>query len=204
MIFTLPGLVINVRKPEIGDIACISVWLASPAYLDNIGGGRGMPRSHYETKACRMLQENANDQSGNKYYIAEDRFSGKPIALATLCKIDWKNRHAEYTFIVGDDGYRTKLAAGDLNVVMYNYFFNSLNLNKIYGYVFAPNAVALRMNLFGGSLDGTLRRHRWMGSGAVDVHVLSVMAIEFADFVRLHANTLLKKHLERGLIAWPA
>ena len=204
MMFTLPGLVITVRKPELDDIACIAAWLASPAYLDNIGGQRDMPFSHYESEACRILQDNANDQSNNKYYLAADRFSGKPIALAMLCKIDWKNRHAEYTYIVGDDSYRGKLAAGDLNMVMYNYFFNGLNLNKVYGYVFAPNAASLRLNLFGGRLDGTLRQHRRTGSGAVDVHVLSIMAGEFADFVREHAATLLKKHLERGLIAWPA
>lgn len=204
MIFSLPGLVVTVRKPELEDVACIAAWFASPAYLDNIGGRRDMPPGYYEKEAFRIVQENANDHSANKYYLAEDRFSGKPVALAMLCKIDWKNRHGEYSFIVGDDGYRTKLAAGDLNVVMYNYFFNGLNLNKVYGYVFAPNAASLRLNLFGGSLDGTLRRHRHSGGEALDVHVLSILGSEYASFVRLYAATLLKKHLDRGLIAWPA
>jgi RimJ/RimL family protein N-acetyltransferase len=86
---------------------------------------------------------------------------------------------------------------------MYNYFFNHLNLHKVYGFVFAPNASSLRINLFGGSLDGTLRRHRRQDHGTVDVHVFSILAEEFSTFVRQHARTLMRKHLDRGLILCP-
>lgn len=199
----IPGLVVQIRKPEIDDVACISGWLASAAYQDNIGGQRDRPAQYYDGEARRMLQENANDNASNKYYLAIDRFSGLPIALAMLCKIDWKNRHGEYTFIIGAAGHRGKLAAGDLNVILYNYFFNGLNLNKVYGYVFSANAASLRLNMFGGMLDGVLRQHRRSAASVDDVHVLSILASEFAEFVAQHATTLLRKHIERGLLPCP-
>jgi RimJ/RimL family protein N-acetyltransferase len=151
-----------------------------------------------------MLQDNADDFSNNKYFLAEDRFTGHPVALAMLCKIDWKNRHAEYAYIIGERDYRAKLTAGDLNLILYNHFFNGLNLNKVYGFVFASNAVSHRMNSFGGACDGTLRMHRFQGSLPSDVCVFSITRAEFAGFVNRHADTLLKKHVTRGLIQCPA
>ncbi len=203
MIFQLPGLVVNVRKPEIADVARMAQWLSSDSYVDNFGGIRCSGPEFYEAQAERMLQDNADDLSSNKYFLAEDRFTGHPVALAMLCKIDWKNRHAEYAYIIGESNYRAKLIAGDINVILYNYFFNGLNLNKVYGYVVASNTLSHRMNSFGGSQDGTLRMHRFKGSVATDVHVFSITKTGFTGFVNKHVNTFLKKHVTRGLIKWP-
>ncbi len=200
MIFLLKGLVIQIRKPEIRDLDTIAGWLASDAYVANIGGAKGMEDEQYRRKAEAMLQGNADDYAPDKYYLIEDRFNGTPVGLAMLCKIDWKNRHAEFAYIVGDSNYRVRLTAGDINVVLYNYFFNELNLNKVYGYVFATNTTSLRMNAFGGSQDGTLRRHKVLDGKSIDVHVLSISRREFSGFVGRHAHTLLKKHIERSLI----
>ncbi len=202
MIFHLSGLVVSVRKPEISDLPCLEQWLACDAYLDNIGGTHNMDQAHYRQLAENMLQENANDYSSNKYYLVQDRFTGQAIGLGILCKIDWKNRHGEYSYIIASEVHRSKIAAGDLNVVMYNYFFNDLNLNKIYGYVFANNAASLRLNLFGGKLDGTLRAHKTKDGVATDVHVFSILKKEFATFVNQYGNSLLKKHIDKKLIQW--
>lgn len=201
MIFSLEGLVVNVRKPEIDDLACITRWLSSDAYLDNFGGIPLAEPAVYETQAEKILQDNADDSCPNKYYLVEDRFTSRPIALAMLCKIDWKNRHAEYAYIIGENQYRGKMFAGDLNVTLYNYFFNTLNLNKVYGFVVSGNMASQRMNSFGGSCDGTLRMHCFRDSGiAMDVKVFSITKNEFKDFVNEYADTLLRRHISRGLI----
>jgi RimJ/RimL family protein N-acetyltransferase len=203
MIFHLPGLIINIRKPEIEDVTLIARWLSDRAYLDNFGGSLGNNASYYKAQAEKILQDNANDFSGNLYFIAEDRFNKKPLALTMLCKIDWKNRHAEYAYLIGEDSHRSKIVSGDLNVVLYNYFFNGLNFNKIYGFVVSSNIASQRINAFGGKCDGTLRMHQFRGSAtATDVHVYSITQTEFKYFVNKHANTLLRKHIARGLIKW--
>jgi hypothetical protein len=53
MIFRIPGLMVNVRKPEITDLGRIAQWLSSDEYLDNIGGTRGMESRFYEAQASR-------------------------------------------------------------------------------------------------------------------------------------------------------
>ncbi|WP_426103513.1 GNAT family N-acetyltransferase [Massilia sp. TSP1-1-2] len=202
MIFQLPGLVICVRKPELADLDCLTRWVSTEAYLNNIGGPGAHHAGQARLRAEQMLQDNADDHSPNKYFLAEDRFTREPVGLAMLCKIDWRHRHAEYTYLVGDEANRSKLAAGDLNMVMYNHCFNHLNLRKLYGYIFDTNAASLRMISYGGQLDGTLRRHRVRAGVASDVHLFSILDSEFAAFVNKHAATLLKKHIERGLINW--
>lgn len=201
MIFQLRGLMVNIRKPEIEDVACIARWLSSDAYINNFSRRHGMKLSFYTEQAEEMLQSNANDFSPSKCFLIEDRFSGLPVALATLCKIDFRNRHAEYAYIIGESHYREKMIAGDLNIILYNHFFNNLNLNKVYGFVVSGNISSYRIHDFGGSHDGTLKMHRFTESSlAADVDIFSITKTEFSVFIKKYANTLLKKHIDRGLI----
>ena len=200
MIFQIPGLVVNIRKPEISDTSTISMWLASSEYLENVGGRPDMPQKFYENQVRDMLQENANDYSNKKFFVAVDRASGNTIALAILSKIDWRNRHAEFTYIIGDENFKMSLVSGDVNIILYNFFFHNMNMHKIYGYVFAPNARAHRLNSFGGRLDGVLKKHKLAAGHATDMHVYSLTKTEFNIFVNKYADSLLKRHVSRGLI----
>lgn len=205
MIFQILGLLTHIRKPEIADLPTLQKWLSSQAYTHNFCHTSPAQSTHSATQAENMLQANADDFSNNKYFLIEDRFSGNAVALAMLCKIDWKNRHAEYAYIIGEDNYRAKLIAGDMNMVLFNHFFNALNLNKVYGYVIDGNDASVRINSFGGRLDGTLKTHRFRTSDQPkDVHVFSITRAEFACFVTKHKETLLRKHLLRGLVQCPA
>ncbi len=201
MIFALRGLIVKVRKPEIGDIERIAKWLSSDLYLENFGRIRKLESLEYIKQAEKILQDNANDFCPNKYYVVEDRFKKRPVGLAMLCKIDWQNRHAEYAYIIGERECRGKMFAGDLNITLFNYFFHGLNLNKVYGFVLSGNKASQRMNNFGGSHDGLLRMHQFQNSGvAADVHVFSTTKREFEIFVSEQADTLLRRHISRGLI----
>ncbi len=200
MIFNMPGLLTSVRKPEFSDLTYLRRLLSLDIYASNLGGKEGMTDEYYETQAIKMLEDNANDQSINKYYLIEERFKKAPIGLSILTQIDWKNRHAEHSYIISDKKYRSKLFAGDINAVMHNYFFYQLNLNKIFGYIFDNNRAAIRMMDFGSKYDGLLRKHRVQRSTSTDVHVFSITETEFADFVQKNANGLLKKHIARGII----
>lgn len=203
MIFQLRGLLISVRKPELSDIEVMSRWLSSDAYRINLGGMDGGGELNYQALAFKAIEANANDQSSQIWYLVEDRFSREPVALAILSRIDWKNRHAEYSHIVGEEKYRSKLVAADMSVVMNNYFFYQLNLNKIYSYIFAGNQAAIRLTQFGSKADGILRQHRLQGSKATDVHLHCITRAEFSEFIREHASGLLRKHLKYGLLSCP-
>ncbi len=201
MIFRLPGLLVTIRKPELEDIPTIASWLATDRYVENFFASAIADEHRQLNQAEQMLQDNADDSARSKYFLVEERFERSPVALAMLCKIDWKNRHAEYAYLVGEERYRTSLIAGDMNVVLLDYFFHELNLNKVYGFVGVSNHASLRLNHFGGKHDGTLRMHCFRGApAAVDVEVFSITRADYAGFVRQHAHTLLCKHLSRNLI----
>lgn len=200
MIFMLTGLTVALRKPELAEAPLLAAWLNSDDYVENIGGQTGQPQAAALAQVEQMLQDNADDFSPNKYLLAVHRRTEAPIALVMICKIDWKNRHAEMAYIIGDENARGGLAAGDINVVVYNHLFRDLNLHKVYGYVFDHNAASLRFGRFGGQHEGTLRRHRTRLGRASDVHVFSITRMEFDQFVAGHARTLLRRHIEQGLI----
>lgn len=200
MIFHFPGLVLDLRKPEISDLQTLSGWIALPDFINQVGGAELDGPTAYRTRAEQMLQQNADEQCTNKYLLAIDKAHGTPIGLVMLCKIDWKNRHAEYAYIIGNMRYRGSLATGDMNVTVYNYLFRELNLNKVYGFVFDANLASMRLNHFGGQLEGTLRRHRRHGQVIRDVHVFSITRDEFAGFIKRHADGVLRKHIKHGLI----
>ena len=200
MIFRCPGLVVDLRKPELTDLEVLAAWLALPEFIERVGGRRLRSADEYRAKAEQFLQENADESHPNKTLIAVDNQDGRPIGLVMLCRLDWRNRHAECAYIVGDRNARSTLASGDLNVTLYNYLFNHLGLNKVYGYVFASNSPSLRINSFGGQLEGTLRRHRKAGAAREDVYVFSLTRHEFSTFIARHSTTLLRKHIAKGLI----
>ncbi len=203
MMFRCPGLILELRKPEIADLDVLAGWIASQQFIDLVGGQRLPTPAAYRARAEEMLQENADDACPNKYLMSVDKRHGTPIGLAMICKIDWKNRHAECAYIIGNLDYRGTLASGDFNVTIYNYLFNHLHLNKVYGFVYAANEASLRINSFGGRMDGTLRQHRRADGGRQDMHVFSITRSEFAGFVERNARSVLRKHLAQGLIACP-
>lgn len=200
MIFMLTGLTVALRKPELDEAPLLAAWLGSDDYAENIGGQTDPSPAAALAQAQQMLQDNADDFAPNKFLIAVHRRTGAAIALVMICKIDWKNRHAEMAYIIGDERARGGLAAGDINVVVYNHLFRNLNLHKVYGYVFDHNAASIRFGSFGGRHEGTLRRHRIRLGRASHVHVFSITRPEFDRFVADHARTLLRRHIEHGLI----
>ena len=194
------GLTLNLRKLEISDINIVTQWIASPDFIEQVAGTSPESNESASSMAERLTHQNADDQNQNRTLIAVDREDGSPVGLALICKIDWKNRHAEYSYIVGSQRHRGTLAAADMNIAIYGYLFEELGLNKVYGFVYADNDSSLRMNQFGGHFEGRLRQHRLFMEGWGDVVVFSITREEFSNFVRQNSKGLLRKHIARKLI----
>lgn len=201
MIFHTPGLLIDLYKPNPADLDCMSAWLELPEFVSHVGGRVFDSPSQYRSYAEHLLQSNADDASGGtKVLLARTRAEGTPVGMALLSQIDWRNRHAQCSYIIGDPGHRTTLVAGDFNVTLYHCLLRQLGFNKIYGYVYASNPASMRFCEFGGRLEGTLRGHRAVQRGREDVHVYSMTQQDFTEFVRRNATGVLRKHISRGLL----
>lgn len=203
MIFLASGLLIDLYKPNLDDLDGMAAWLELPEFATHVGGRVYGDRSRYRAYAQRLLQSNADDASGaTKVLMAKARADGAPVGMALLSHIDWRNRHAQCSYIIGDVRHRTTLMAGDFNVTLYHCLLRQLGFNKIYGYVYANNPASLRLCGFGGHLEGTLRQHRAVEGGREDVLVYSMTQHDFTEFVRRNAAGVLRKHVARGLLGF--
>jgi len=201
MIFQASGLLIDLYKPNPSDLECLTAWLELPEFATHVGGRVYGDRSQYRAYAEQLLQSNADDASGgSKVLMARMRADGAPVGMALLSHIDWRNRHAQCSYIIGDACHRMTLVAGDFNVTLYHCLLRQLGFNKIYGYVYASNPASMRFCDFGGHLEGTLRQHRAVKGGREDVHVYSMTQQDFTEFVRRNAEGVLRKHMARGLL----
>lgn len=194
------GLTLNLRKLELTDLDVVTQWIASPDFIKQVAGTPVESNESARAMSERLIHDNADDQSQNCTLIAVDRQDGTPVGLALVCKIDWKNRHAEYAYIIGSQRHRGTLAAGDMNVIIYGYLFEELGLNKVYGFVYADNDSSFRINNFGGQIDGRLRCHQPNLDGWRDVMVFSITKDGFKKFINQNANGVLRKHIARKLL----
>lgn len=194
------GLTLDLRKLELSDLDVVTEWITSPDFIKQVAGTPAESDESARAMVERLMHENADDQSQNRTLIAIDRQDGTLVGLALICKIDWKNRHAEYAYIVGSQRHRGTLAAGDMNVVIYGYLFEELGLNKVYGFVYADNESSFRINQFGGRIDGRLRRHQPMSQGWRDVIIFSITSEDFTSFVKQNAKGVLRKHIARKVL----
>ena len=194
------GLTLDLRKLELSDLDMVTQWIESPDFIKQVAGTPTESNESARAMAERLIHDNADDQSQNCTLIAVDRQDKTPIGVALVCKIDWKNGHAEYAYIIGSQRHRGTLAAGDMNVVIYGYLFEELGLNKVYGFVYADNEASSRINQFGGRIDGRLRRHQPDQKDWRDVIVFSITKKDFKNFILKNANGVLRKHIARNLI----
>lgn len=72
-------------------------------------------------------------------------YSGIPVGLIGLLGIDRVNNKAEYYICLGEKKYKGKGIAKAATIILINYGFNELKLNKIFLNVDAENTVACHL-----------------------------------------------------------
>ena len=112
--------------------------------------------------------------------IAETH-NGAPIGTGSLMYIDFRNRTAEMgRVLIGAKPKRNSGLGIEIAVLLCEYAFDQLNLNKVYGDTFATNTRAVRMYAsLGFSKEGVLRQHIFSRGKYVDLVQLSLLRDEF-------------------------
>jgi RimJ/RimL family protein N-acetyltransferase len=98
--------------------------------------------------------------------IAEHRFVG----CVWLYAIDARHRHAELRVLIGDKDYWGSGVGTEAIAMLVHFAFAKLNLNKLYAYVLAANARALKtFERIGFVREGLLKKDRYVNGKFVDV-----------------------------------
>lgn len=109
---------------------------------------------------------------------------GEGVGLAgtiTLDGIDWKNRSAILSMMVGDPAARGTGLALDASVALLRYAFEELGLNRIEGHVLAYNerSLGLYEGKVGFRREGVRRQAVHKGGQFHDVVVLGMTAADY-------------------------
>lgn len=108
-----------------------------------------------------------------KYWILSSK--GKKFGLVSLNDIEPKHKRASWAFYVGDPSM--SIVAGLIGPHVYNYAFQHLGFNKLYGEVMAENQAVRNMHLKHGCREvGFFQDHIYKYGKFHDVYVYEMTA----------------------------
>lgn len=112
------------------------------------------------------------DESQIRWIVFAD---DKPIGTMFLTDIDYFNKRCEHGWFIAEKEYRSINLALSLRWNMYDYVFDRLGLNRLYGYVLAENKGVVRLIKIGGpELEGIMKQHIFKRGEFHDVVVFGI------------------------------
>jgi len=129
---------VTIRKFERKDIPKKVEWINNPD--NNQFLHYDLPLSVEKTE--RWFDSHVGDERRFDAVIEAD---GTPVGTIGLLDIDSKNQKAEYYIAMGENSFKGKGVAKEASVLILQYGFEKLNLNRIYLYTETGNIGAQRL-----------------------------------------------------------
>jgi len=170
------GTLVRLRGMEKSDIDNIMLWINNPEVTRHLlAFTLPMSRAMEEKWLEGAVHHTATDK-----LFAIETLSGEYLGGCGLHHIDHVNRHAEVGIAIGKDAYLGKGYGTDALQVLLRLGFHSLNLNKIYLRVFAPNTRGIRCyEKCGFKAVGRHRQHRFLAGQWQDEVLMEILRDEW-------------------------
>ena len=172
----LQGYGLTLRQLEEKDIEMVRQWRNAPqvsAYM----AFRGHISRQQQTEWFKAI-----NNENNHFFIIE--LAETPIGLCELKKIDWIDRTAEGGIFIKDEQFRNSVHCVASAVLVCEYGFGELGLERIYAQILDDNVRAIRFN--------TMLGYRLLQSGESGKSIYFLTAEAFQK-----ACTTLKPGLDR-------
>ncbi|MCX6126871.1 MAG: UDP-4-amino-4,6-dideoxy-N-acetyl-beta-L-altrosamine N-acetyltransferase [Proteobacteria bacterium] len=126
----------------------------------------------------------ALDASSKHWLISMDE---RPVGVINLAGLDFSHRRCSIGYYIGEASCR---AMGFMiPPYLYNFIFNNLKLNKIYGEVLEGNGNLLKMHkLHGWRVVGVLKEHVFKYGSFHDVTVVELLAADWHTLRPKYSN----------------
>lgn len=122
---------------------------------------------------------NKNKENINRY-DAVIEYENKPVGLIGLLNIDTKNLKAEYYIVIGEKQYKGLGIAKDATVLLLEYAYKNLKLNKVYLYTEIDNIPAQKLfEKLGMKKEGLLKADLFYNNKFVDRYIYSMCSEDF-------------------------
>ncbi len=118
-------------------------------------------------------------EESRKTFIIETK-DDVVIGLTAILNIDWKNRKAELSMLIGNKEYWGQGYGRESVRTMLNHIFNNMGLNKVYGRIIDYNQAALKMDLKAGySQEGNIKDDIMIQGEFHDRYLIGITKAEF-------------------------
>jgi len=109
-------------------------------------------------------------------------FDDEPVGVVGVCDINWRDRHAEISFYLGEQTVARRGITRDALHQLHLYAFRELGLHTIWAEVYAFNTpgYALLTSL-GYHSPGVLREHVWRFGGWHDAALMQLSVVEWKE-----------------------
>jgi RimJ/RimL family protein N-acetyltransferase len=170
---------IRLRAVEREDIPRFVEWLNDPEVI--AGLLVNLPMSTWDE--TRWFENLANRPAEDRPLAVDARLpegGWKHIGNVGLHQIEWMNRAAEFGIFIGDKTFWNQGYGSEATRLTLKHGFETLNMNRIYLYVFETNPRAIRAyEKCGFAREGKLRQSIYQNGNYIDTLLMSMLRSEW-------------------------
>ncbi|RIK46513.1 MAG: N-acetyltransferase [Chloroflexi bacterium] len=131
-----------------------------------------------EQEEQRMAESETDPESVR--FLIYDRATLQPIGITALNGIDYRNRVADFSIVIGERAFHRRGYGTEATQLMLHYAFDALGLNAIFLELFEYNPGAHRAYAKAGFRDAGRRRQAHFADGRLwDILYMDCLAEEF-------------------------
>lgn len=168
---------VYLRALEPDDYKKTVVWHNDPEIWDMVMGNRYFVSSEYEKQWVEKKIFSNNDSFTFAICYKENNDF---IGMVSLTNIDYIQRKAIFSKMIGEKKYWGKGIATESVMLMLNYAFNELGLKRVQAAQLITNKASIKVNLkCGFKNEGILRSACFKNGKYVDINVMGILDEEY-------------------------
>lgn len=168
---------IYLRALELSDSENLIKWRNDREVTASLGGNTYFFSSYREIEWIKDAIN--NDKSNVRLSICTEE-NNVHIGIINLTSINWVNRSAEFSIMLGEKNFWGKGLGTEATLLMLAYGFQELNLNRIYLTVREDNVSAIKLyEKVGFVKEGILRESIFKNNIYINMNLMSILKKEF-------------------------
>ncbi len=168
---------VYLRAFEVDDYKIINKWRNDPEVSEMLGGNKIYVSSIRE-KA--WVEEKIHNDKKEVYFAVCDKKSNEMIGFSSVRKINWRNKHAYWGGLTIAKEHWNKGYAMATNVLVINFVFDELGLNKIYTEYLEGHKVSEKIfKKMSFTIEGVARQEVFKNNKFLNVVRVSLLKKEY-------------------------
>lgn len=168
---------VYLRAFELNDLENLVNWRNDVKVTSHLGGNSFFVSSLRETEWIKNAVFNDDKNIRLAICLKENN---QHIGNVNLTSINWINRNAEYSIMIGDINQWGKGIGNEATHLILKYAFEELNLNRIYLTVREDNINAIKLySKIGFKHEGILRESLFKNNKYINMIMMSILKFEY-------------------------